>query len=332
MEEFLFGIKLGLWLIGTPATIYVLIASIYFLASKNVIWAIAQEGTDKAIMKNGRFVRFVNYVYSANGTVPGGARLTPLKERNLFRGLHWVGVPFVKTVYEYNFKTVSLEQVEEGGKLVHKAVPCEGTTDHVSLKDTLLYGLIDNAETKELIPVEAGLLLTLRVINPYRALFLVDDWMRATLNHIKPAMRSFISKRGLKQLHAERETLSADASAFIHEAKADNFVRNNYGIKIVKADFAFINPSGERGKNIVEAATKEWEARQEAKRIRVTSDAEKRRIDTVYGAVINKGTEGLFIRTAEALEKAGAGQGNTIVFPLGMLDDLIRVWTGKPRS
>ena len=169
-----------------------------------------------------------------------------------------------------------------------------------------------------MVPLDIGILLTIRIINPYKALFRVQNWLEATQNQFKPVVISYVGKQEFEQLIQDKEQLGDAVHKILNESKIDQNVEEDYGVHIKKVGFVKIDPTGDLKNQYQEAATKEWEAKKEAKRL-----------DTVYGTITDDKKDRLFIRAIEGLEKASENESTKIVFPLGGIDSLIKSWTGK---
>ncbi|MBL7053383.1 MAG: hypothetical protein ISS02_01865 [Candidatus Portnoybacteria bacterium] len=244
--------------------------------------------------------------------------ISAASKKRLFGGLKWVGIPFVHSVYKYKFKWISFEQAEEDGQLIEKSISHEDNIDYILLQDDIYYVFVKEVETKGMVPLDIGILLTIRIINPYKALFRVQNWLEATQNQFKPVVISYVGKQEFEQLIQDKEQLGDAVHKILNESKIDQNVEEDYGVHIKKVGFVKIDPTGDLKNQYQEAATKEWEAKKEAKRL-----------DTVYGTITDDKKDRLFIRAIEGLEKASENESTKIVFPLGGIDSLIKSWTGK---
>lgn len=348
MEEFLSGVSFGISLMIVTAILFGIIILIYYLAKSNYFFTFVQEGRAKAIMKFNRFHRIVmsyeghglDYEWNVRetGAEDGEGHIIPLRRQFRIGGLMWVGIPFVHSVYDYEFRWASFEQTAENGKLVQKVIPHEQRIDHILVQDDVYYTFVEKAETKGMVPVDAVMLLTIRITNPYKALFRIQNWLEATLNQTRPALREFIGSKQFEELVSalegskEKEMLEKEFNGFLKASAIDEFVREEYGVDLRKAGIATIDPAGDRGINYVEAASKKWEAQREKERIETIADAEVERLRRVYGQIKDYGDEGLFIRATEAIERAGKGPSNLVIFPFGTVQSMFEGWLGKRRN
>ena len=331
MESFLFGVQIGASILTVVLAIFLPIVLVYFLAKNNIFFTIVQEGTAKAILKFGKFHKIImiytGYQLDANWEV----RSENEKDKNgkdikfqpkplRIGGLVWVGIPFVHSVYRYNFTWVSFEQREEGGKLVEKTVShTEEKIDYILVQDDVYYSFIKEAETDGMVPVDVDMLLTIGITNPYKALFRIQNWLEVTFNRAKPALRDFVRKSSFENL------IKQGADEFLEGTKVDEALKNEYGVNLKKVGIVNIDPAGDKKAEYAEAATKEWLAQKDHAQIKTLADAEVDRMDRVYKKIVSYKEAGLFIRMTEALEEAGRGPSN-LIFPFGSIQSMLKGW------
>lgn len=328
MEAFWMGFGIGLFVVLGVALFFGAIAVVWLLASRDIFFTLVREGTAKAIL---RWKRFSRLTMSYRGheldndwnVVSTTAPAAPTQKRwfRWMSGLQWVGIPFMNSVHSYRFKWTSYEE--------EKTVQKEEVIDFVLVQDDVYYSFVDEAETKGMVPVNVALLLTLRVVNPYKALFRVQHWLEATQNRLKPAFRSFVALKEFEELTKQKEAIEDELNSFLQGTNVDEFIRDNYGIELVAVEIVRIDAAGEWAAKFSEAATKKWLAEKEKQQIETLADAEVERLGRVYGKVASYGDTGLFIRAIEAVEQAGKGPSNLVIFPFGALADIVKGWTGK---
>lgn len=329
-----------LWGACVAGGIVAVLGTLYLLALNNIFFAFVREGTAKAIRKFGEFQRIIlsykGYVLDEEWDVKSVGKVGEVKAGDIalrpkgfhIGGLYWVGIPFIHDVHRYRFRWTSFAQKEEGGKLAQETVTHYEEIDYVLLQDDIYYTFIREAEAKGMVPVDLELLLTIRVVNPYKALFRVQEWLEMTQNLLMPALREFAGTRTYEELVKVRSQTEREQDIILALGGVGSYIEKDYGVRVKHARLKDVNPSGERAKVYEEAATKEWQAQKEAERIKVLADAEAGRVAKEFGAVKDLGPDGLFIRTLEALETAGGGPSNVVVFPLGALKDILGSWTG----
>lgn len=359
-SAFWFGIYLG-------GGVVVLLALMYIFAVNNVFFTLVREGRAKAVLRFGKFHRLI-MTYAGYGfdqrwalqeltrkneagedTSRENEKITVkdedgkvIDQYNInFRtspfhigGLYWVGIPFVYTVHEYDFRWVSFEQGEKEGELIELVRPHDERLDYILLQDDVYYVLLHQAETDGMVQADVKFLVAARIVNPYRSLFWVQNWLEASQNLIKEVLRRFIAQKTYEKLVKSEglEELNREANEFMKQTKIANYLERTYGVRLKRVGFVHIDPAGERAKNYVEAASKQWEAEKEAQRILTLADAEKKRMETVYETVQKYGDVGVFLKGTEMLQEVGKGPSNLVVFPIGSAQDLLTAVTGKKKE
>lgn len=342
MENFMLGVYIGLTILIIVGVIFGGIGLVYLLARHNIFWTIVKEGTAKAILKFGKVKKIV-MVYQGYILDPAKGDIRRIEEgkgeQARKTGLAWIGIPFIYSVYRYEFRWTSFEQAEEQGKLIQKTIAHKEPIDFILVQDDVYYTFIREAETKDMVPVDVDLLLTIRIINPYKAFFRVQNWLEATQNQLKPVLRSYIASNDFFKLITRREGMGREMEALLTQpAEAEDadkgealgsYLDDRYGVRIKKIGLVRIDPAGERGKTYQEAASQKWESERDKDRILTIADAEVERIERVFRKISDFGEKGLFLRAVEGIENAGKGPSNLVVFPLGALKDVMKGWIGK---
>lgn len=342
-DYFLLGMYIGLGIMGVVGIVFGTISLVYFLAKHNILWTLVNEGTAKAVMKFKKFQRIV-MAYKGYNLNPETWEVEEAEKDKKFlsrSGLKWVGIPFIYSVYQYEFRWTSFEQAEEKGKLIQKAIVHPGEKiDYILVQDDVYYTFIREAETSGMVPVDVDLLLTIRIMNPYKALFRVQNWLEATQNQLKPVLRSYVSNKTFTELIQRKEGAAREIEELLvgvlelnektreektqeeqkeqeEQKKISQYLEQHYGVRIKRVGLAIIDPAGERGKAYQEAASKEWEAQKEREKINQLADADVERMDKVYGKITSYKQPGLAIKMMETIEKASEKQGNWFIpFPL----------------
>lgn len=332
MEKFLLGLEIGGIFLGIIAVLAGIIAAIYTLAKNDLFWTFAEEGTARAIMKFDGFHKFVMQYENCKlneetwDIVVCGPNEP--KKRNLFGGLKWIGIPGIKSVYKYRFTWATVKAQKEEMEQVERRTE---TIKHIFVKDYVYLGEIKGAETKSLVPLDINFLITTRVINPYKALFRVHDWVNVITSRIEAYFRQFVSREEYDDLIARKQQMGGEIMKALEDTGilGDNgrFLID-YGIKVKNIEMRTIDLAGENKKITQEAATKQWVAEKQKAQITTLADAEVERLEKVYKKIQSFGEDGLVIRTLESIDKAGEKQGNWII-PFGSIKDMIQGFLGK---
>ncbi|MCZ6646409.1 MAG: paraslipin, partial [SAR324 cluster bacterium] len=177
--------------------------------------------------------------------------------------------------------------------------------------------------TRDNIQVEVDALVYLKVTDPEKASYGIQDYRRASVNLAQTTMRAEIGKLTLDSTFSERDTLNDSI------VRAVDGASDPWGIKVLRYELRNINPS----RNVIETLEKQMEAERE-KRAEITmanaerdgvintsqgerqeainlSEGEKqRRINEANGrakeiSLVAQATAGGIRRVAEALRKPG---------------------------
>lgn len=382
MNAFLVGAAVCVVLLGFIGFGLGVVFLVYFLARNNIFFTIVEEGSAKAIMRGGEFHHFVlayrghsfdkqwnlNPLEEEERTnISGSRRLAKLfggRGERFFGGIRWLGIPFLNTVYEYNFRWTVLRESEPSDDeegLVKKSqmpnsrkwvVSFAKRLDYIYLRDAIYFNELLGAETAELMPVDIFMLVPMRVRNPYKALFRVHQWLDATLDLIKPSVRYWVAQTPYKEVVGKVEVAEHEFDRFLTltsaqvleitgESKSQKgpisiseYILGRYGILVKRVTFEDVVPPEEYSRAAtkrVEAAQDAERAKAEKERIETLAQAEANRMQTVYGKVGELGETGLAVRMFESIDRAGEKQGNWVI-PLGSVQNLLDSVLGRKRS
>lgn len=281
MEFFLFGIILGfLGLIGFAA-LYFAAFVIRKLADKNILFTYAKETAAKAIMWNGRFFSFIMafkghcFAGDLNTDLPELQRwnvvageLPPETSLPFLKGVKWIGLPPFREVYKYRFSWSSLEEGSASQDLEKKSVWSEKTLDYIYLREDVYVTKLETAECNDKIPLDAILLVSGRVVNPYKALFAIERWLEASLNVVDARMRSFFGGKSYKELLQIKEAMRAgeagsehELSQYFHEVMGE--IKDKYGFEISFIQIYSLDPGSKLAEEFIRATTKVYVAEQQ---------------------------------------------------------------------
>ena len=267
-------------------------------------------------------------------------------------GLAWVGIWPFGTVYAYKFRW---EALKDGKPTTHDEL-----LDYVFVKSSVYYTKLEGAETFGMVPLDIGLNLTIRVTNPYRALFRAHQWLEFAVSRIAPYIRQYIpaTKKEFKEFVGVKQGPDSELFQFLGTSKEKFTVeqkkqlreqghsereiedmelagkgilwvlREIYGVDIQGIEFASITV----GKEYETAQAKKWaaerdkerieiEAAAEAKKIDIIAEAEARKIRTVAQAIKDFGEIGLASKAMDTIKEASTKAGNWII-PSNLLDAL----------
>jgi regulator of protease activity HflC (stomatin/prohibitin superfamily) len=285
------------------------------LAKHKLFVATPQEGTGMWILKNGKAWRFITTDVKKDPdplhcdvtekgmaqwpnpegklrTADGGCEPAWVQwlDSILPGAMRWVGVPWIYTIYEYNFRWSVLRQnkpaAEDG--LINsyplesgKWVACFAKRlDYVFLRNSVYYLRASNLETQGAdsnsndksvgMAIGADLVPTVRVVNPYTAHFVIHDWLESSLDLVGPAIRTWIANHPYQEINRKPESAQRQFDVFLQTAPAKkgdrcilDYLEAEYGVRFESIGIDNVIPPDE----YAEATTRRAEAVQEAVRI-----------------------------------------------------------------
>lgn len=332
METFLIGMQFGGILIGIALFVFGIIGGVYLLAKHDIFFTFVEEATAKAIMKFNAFHKIVmqyeNCVINELTWDVSVCKEDKKPKRRLLGGLRWIGIPGIYSVFQYRFTWATIKAQKEEKEQVERR---SENIKHIFVKDYVYLGEIKGAETKSLVPLDVNFLITTRVVNPYKALFRVHDWVNVIISRIEAYFRQFVSLTEYEDLIAKKQQMGEEIMKALEETgvfgDSGKFYRD-YGVKVKNIEMRDIDPVGENKKMIQEAATKKWVAEKQKMQVTTLADAEVERIEKVYKKLREFGEEGLTIRMLESIDKAGEKQGNWII-PFGSVQQIMQSLFGR---
>ena len=294
---------------------------IYFaLAPRNLFFTFVREGTAKIIVRGDKFekalIQWEGRTFQHQ--IPGEEKWQVISgaESHLFGGLRYYGAWPIFDVYIYDFQWTG---VAEDGKVIHH--PKE-TLDYIILRDDIYWCEVEDAEDKKLLPLSLELILTIAVVNPYKALFNIQNWLETVINRIQPAVRQIITTKSFEKWIVEKADLARiiflalqgkDGNGNFDPTLTDliSEFRSLYGVDIQAFAVQEINPPEEQRQATLKKYLADQEAkgvvvsaRAEAKKIIHLAEAERRRLETVFGQIQKFGDLGPALRALEAMERS----------------------------
>lgn len=219
-----------------------------------------KEGTAKIVLQFGAFHGVLlakkGYKINDNNDIVKG------DEWHLPGGLRFVGFWPIYRVHKRDLKWV---KALPGGALEDRL---EKGVDFILARVDYQYGLrVGKAEDKDLLPLNIEMVVTARIVNPYKAQFAVKNWYDAMISRIAPYVREYISGFKYEDIIGRSDVLPAQQ--VMEELQKGNthsvlnILKNLYGIEVTALETISINPEEEFRK----ASLQKWQA---------TRDAEKR--------------------------------------------------------
>jgi hypothetical protein len=260
------------WLIAIAIGLVGILLVIYFvLAPRNLWFTFVEEGKAKVVVrgstsvkektpegkvlkitKGGQFrrvlIQWKGYTFDKRWNVIKG------KERHLLGGLRFFGFWPLDQIYTYTFQWSG---VTEGGEIQHH--PKE-KLDYILLKDDVYWAKVEDAEDIDLLPLDVEVILTLRVANPNKALFAVQNWIETIVNRTKPAVRDSMTLDSFREMIKDPKAIEEAVYTRLKERGLLAEFRNRYGIDFRQCEVKKINPM----EKFREETLKKWLGQREA--------------------------------------------------------------------
>lgn len=339
MIPILLGVGLAL-LVISPILLPIILR---WIAARDFFLTLVNEGEWKAVVKAGAFQRgLMAYKGYTEEDEKGNIIVEDVKKEKKGKklgGIRWLGIPTVDEIYRYNFRwvvsrsiKVNEQQPEEGfvsqRELPNKqfAVSFSKQLDYIYLRDANYLVVLQDAETAESwMPVTIYAVVTLRILNPYKALFRVDKWLDVTLFAIESALRSWTSRNKYDEILKKKEVLEHQVDTDFLQSLTEtgirltDYVLDRYGVQVKRIQFLEV----ELPEDFKKQATAQSAADREAKRIATLRDAEYDRFKKITEAVKEEGHEGQLVFSGETIREASKGQATTFFFPFGSIQSFI---------
>jgi len=322
-------------IIGTPVVVFLLV---YFQwAPNNIFFTFVPEGRAKIVVRADQVIKILIQwkdhivAMSQSGDTDVWDIIEGQTSNRRFGGLRWYGWWPLDDIFVYDFSWTNVTQ--NGEVRAHD----KETLDHVLLKDDVYLAVLPKAEDKELLPLDIRLILTIKVINPYKAVFVIQDWLEAVINRIMQEVRNIVTQDTYKGWISTDKDL---ADRIINHDRIRSFLdeecKSRYGVQVRAIEVMDIDPGEEYRKDTLAKYLAERdaeriivEAKAKKEELKIVAEGEVLRIRKIYKEIEARGNLGKLIRTLEAMEKS-PGEGSKWVIPLpGMTDLLSQAFPGK---
>jgi len=281
-----------------------------YLATKNRGFTVVREGTAKIVMQGGQFEKVLIELREYNLDEKSG---NIVKEKDKAERI--IGIrPFDSTVsptrsiLKYNWRR---SIVDENG-VVH--LLREDNTEEISLTPDTYWCKVDAAEDFERFPINVQLLLTLQVVNPFKALLRTGEnpgaWLKIIIARTSAETRNIVSHRTYEQWTSSGESMGneimerlqggGDKGDIGKDILKEEF-EEQYGIKFIDIEVYSVDPSDEEMRKL---SLELLRANIRAQVMKKDSDAFK-----------DAGKDGQLLRFYEALEKSPSGGNIMMMMP-----------------
>ena len=295
-----------MWWIGIAILI-----GIIGLLSLFVRFTIVQEGTAKAVMKLGEFEKIIfqwrdhwmdnewNIWREGEEGAPEKATKEVKIRGRIFGGFWYYGIWPVDKIHRYTLRWTDLHRISERERTIETVQFHEERLDHVFLRPIVYWTKIFGAETKppERIPVDVEVLVTMRVFNPYRFLFIAPSTpIEDILARIDALLRDRIAQLTIDELlEVNTETLwkgwkieREDKTIKIPGLKMEKLFKETlekWGVRVAEkgVEIKRVDPPPRYSEAL--ARRRELELESEAKKIALEIGA-KARASEVMGTII----------------------------------------------
>jgi len=196
-------------------------------------WAVTftvPEATAKPVMRMGAFQRFV--MAWEGWEFDGSWNIVPSTSKKRIRGGLRFKLPGLEKIYVYKFRWRDIQLAKEGRDRV---TPHEELIDYILLKpDYYALDDIEKAETlpPERIPLTLRVSVMLRVVNPYKALFIAPpNWFENVTKRLESILRDWVAQRKMDDVFKFRREPKTTWQEFKDNPLIQMFEKD-WGIKV----------------------------------------------------------------------------------------------------
>src|SRR5712692_4409740 len=175
--------------------------------------------------------------------------------------------------------------------------------------------------TKDNVSLKVSAVLYFRVLDPNRAVVVVENYLFATSQNAQTTLRSVCGEAELDQLLAEREKINAHLQSIIDQHTEP------WGIKVVQVAIKFIDLPEEMRRVMAHQAEAERERRAKVIAAEGEYQAAQRLVDAA--AIMAKEPIALQLRFLQTLVEVAAENNSTTIFPVP-IDSLKPLRGGRP--
>jgi hypothetical protein len=238
-------------------------------------------------------------------------------------GLRFYGLWPILDVGIYHLRWWDL-QLAEGGR--QESVFHEEVIDYVLLKPDVYWVKVEAAETRppERIPLNVEFLVTMRVENPYKAIFVAPiNWVENTTTRLSALFRSLVASSSLDELLELKGDPQGIWKRLGKEPLLQKTLRREWGILVEKGGIE-IRDIGIPPEYQEAAAAQRAEA--------MKAEGTRRRIEIEWGAIEKFGGLGRLVRTLEAVEKSPLAASLSVQAVPGLQEVLRGVFGKAPEA
>jgi SPFH domain / Band 7 family len=237
-------------------------------APNNLFFTFVPEGRAKIVVRADQFKRAIINWRGHVLVTPKNSSSFPNKDvwdvaesspkNRLFGGLFFYGLFPLDDIYVYNFSWTNMRQ--NGDVEYHEPK----TIDYILLKEDVYLGVVEKAEDKAALPTDIKLVMTMKVMNPYKALFNVQNWLETIMNRVRASVRNAFTEDTYDRWISEDQDLADRILEKLGDFRTIE-CEGRYGVEVRKVEVTDINP----GESFRQATLKKFLGEKEAERLAV---------------------------------------------------------------
>ena len=162
--------------------------------------------------------------------------------------------------------------------------------------------------SRDNVSMKVDAVLYFKVVDPERAIIMVQNFMPATNMLAQTTMRAVLGQHDLDEMLSERKKLSIDVQSIL-DAQTET-----WGIKVSNLEIRTV----ELTDNMVRAIAKQAEAERDRRAKIIHAEAEFQASQTLVDAanILGSSPAAMQLRYLQTLSEIGAEQNSTVVFPM----------------
>ncbi|MBU3964185.1 hypothetical protein KJ562_00400 [Patescibacteria group bacterium] len=255
------------------------------------------------------------------------------EKKRFLGGLRWYGFWPILDLFIYTFEWTG---VKADGTIQHH--PREWM-DYIILKDDQYHFSVEGAEDMNKLPLSLHFILKLRVVNPYKALFVAQNWLELTIQPLRAAVRDKVTGKTYDEHIKKASDIGKDIFNELSILGGPiPEIENEYGIKVISLGVISIDPPADYRAATLKKFNAEMDkeativtAEATREKASIEADGEVARLEKVYEVIQRFGDLGKLVRTLEAVEKSPLAASLTIQSVPG-LSEILKGVFGKTQD
>jgi len=227
-------------LIGIALFVLTNILLIYWvLAPENMFFTFVPENKVKFIVAGNKLRKIL--ISSDHYTLDKNYNVVPGRSESILGGLYFYGIWPISDVMTYKFEWSNI--TGSGEVISHNEI-----LDTMILKTDMYLVNVEKAEDADLVPLDLKVVVTARITNPYKAMFVAQSWLEYVTNIVKTTVRNemrkhcFIDLIGGGKSNTHFSSLGGNIFAQMNVSGEINDLKNSYGVEISDIRIETIDP------------------------------------------------------------------------------------------